>query len=158
MFLIVLFLFFVFTSVAQQYIEGCVVRVADGDTFTIVDKYKKKIRVRFFGIDCPEIGQDYAHTAKSFTSSRTLNKTVKVEVKSKDRYGRVVGVIWLDPKTDLNLLLLQAGLAWDYPLYSKSREYHKAEVEARALKVNIWSQKSPIAPWDYRKANNKKKK
>ncbi|MDR2283428.1 MAG: thermonuclease family protein [Sphingobacterium sp.] len=157
-FLVCLFLFFVFTGVAQKYIEGRVVRVADGDTFTIVDKYKKKIRVRFFGIDCPEIGQDYAHAAKSFTSSRTLDKTVKVEVKSKDRYGRIVGVVWLDRNTDLNLLLLQAGLAWDYPSYSKSREYHKAEAEARARKVNIWSQKSPIAPWDYRKAKNKKKK
>ncbi|ERJ61234.1 thermonuclease family protein [Sphingobacterium paucimobilis] len=156
--LILLFLLFVFQSFAQRYIEGRVTRVADGDTFTMLDKHKKKIRVRFFGIDCPEIGQEYGRTAKNFTSSQVLDKKVKVEVMSKDRYGRVVGIVWVDRYTDLNLKLIQAGLAWDYPSYSKSDAYQQAELKARTRKVNIWSQRSPMAPWDYRKMMSKKKK
>ncbi len=155
-FLVSLFLLFVFTAVAQKYIEGRVIRVVDGDTFTIVDKYKKKTKVRFFGIDCPEMGQHYGQTAKNYTSSHTLDKVLRIEVKSKDRYGRVVGIVWLDKRTDFNLMLLKAGLAWDYPLYSKSTSYMEAELLARKQKRNIWSQKSPVAPWDYRKEKNKK--
>lgn len=157
MFLACLFLLFKFSGFTQNYIEGHVVRVADGDTFTIVDKYNKKIRVRFFGIDCPESGQAYYRNAKRFTTSRTLDKKIKVEVKSKDRYGRVVGVVWIDEDTNLNLALIQAGLAWDYPPYSKSDVYQNAEVEARKRKVNIWSLKSHTAPWEFRKTNKKTK-
>lgn len=42
-----------------QIISGKVVRVADGDTITILDSDNTQTRVRFYGIDCPEIGQDF---------------------------------------------------------------------------------------------------
>ncbi|MBL1409153.1 thermonuclease family protein [Sphingobacterium faecale] len=158
MFLVVLFLLFIFQGLAQRYIEGRVIRVADGDTFTLVDLHKKKTRVRFFGIDCPEIGQEYGRAAKNYTSLHTLDKVVRVEVKNKDRYGRLVGVVWLDPSTDLNLKLIQAGLAWNYPAYSKSDTYREAEQQARVRKVNIWRLKSPTAPWEFRKLTKKGKR
>lgn len=149
--LICLFLFFVLEGWTQTYIEGKVIRVADGDTFTIIDRYNKKTKVRFFGIDCPEVGQDYYRTAKNFTALHTLDKIIRIEVKNKDRYGRVVGIVRSEKYTDFSLMLLQAGLAWNYPQYSKSDIYQEAEMQARKDKVNIWSLKAPVAPWEFRK-------
>lgn len=155
--LVAFFLLFVLDGVAQKYIQGRVVKVADGDTFTIVDRFHKKTKIRLHGIDCPEKGQDYFQVAKSFTNGHVFDKLVDIEVKSKDRYGRIVGVVWLQNKANLNLMLIQAGLAWDYPNYSKSISYQDAELQARKSKNNIWSLNAPVAPWDFRKSKKVKK-
>ncbi|WP_079643242.1 thermonuclease family protein [Sphingobacterium nematocida] len=157
MVLIGLLLLVVFEGVAQKYISGRVIKVADGDTFTIVDKFQKKTKIRLHGIDCPEKGQDYFQVAKSFTNNLVFDKFINIEVKNKDRYGRIVGVAWLENKANLNLMLIQAGLAWDYPSYSKSTAYQDAELQARKNKNNIWSHYEPMAPWDFRKIKKVKK-
>ena len=46
------------TACADE-IEGCVIRVADGDTVTIVTKSGTKHRIRLAGIDAPESSQAY---------------------------------------------------------------------------------------------------
>lgn len=147
------FLFLLLSSTslhAQTYIFGKVVRVADGDTFTILDADKKQIRIRFHGIDCPEKGQDFYKKAKDYVSDRSFGKNVKLEVKDKDRYGRIVAVVWIKGK-NLNLSLLQEGLAWHYTSFDKSKAYAQAEEKARKSKKNIWSHKDPIAPWKFRR-------
>ena len=40
-------------------LQGKVVKVADGDTVTIVDDNGKKHRIRLMGIDAPENNQSY---------------------------------------------------------------------------------------------------
>ncbi|WP_164112514.1 MULTISPECIES: thermonuclease family protein [Sphingobacterium] len=157
MLLIALFLLFIFDGIAQKHMQGRVVKVADGDTFTIVDKFQKKTKIRLHGIDCPEKGQDYFQVAKSFTNGHIFDKWINIEVKSKDRYGRIVGIVWLENQESLNLMLIQAGLAWDYPTYSKSRIYRDAELQARKDKSNIWSLYEPTPPWDFRKVKKVKK-
>lgn len=156
-FLIYLFLFLTLNGLGQDYLQGRVIKVADGDTFTILDGSRKKTRVRLHGIDCPEKGQDYFQVAKDYTNRYVFDKRVKVEIKSKDRYGRIVGVVWLENGANLNLMLIQKGLAWDYPVYSKSQLYRNAEQQARKLKTNIWSLRKPVAPWDFRKQKKVKR-
>lgn len=150
----IIFFLFLFLSLnvvqAQTYLFGKVVRVADGDTFTILDPDKKQIRIRFYGIDCPEKGQDFYRKAKDFTSERSFGKNVKIEVKDKDRYGRIVGMVWIKGE-NLNLSLLQEGLAWHYTSFDKSKAFAQAEQNARKRNKNIWSHKEPIAPWKYRR-------
>ena len=59
-----------------------------------------------------------------------------------DRYGRVLGVIYLDGK-DINLEMVRAGFAEVYR--GKTRPdfnlmpYHAAEREARNLQKGMWS-------------------
>ncbi|MEN5058458.1 thermonuclease family protein [Sphingobacterium kitahiroshimense] len=47
----------------SQTIKGKVIRVADGDTITILDSVNNQLRVRLYGIDAPEKGQDFADVA-----------------------------------------------------------------------------------------------
>lgn len=87
-----------------QTLSGKVVRVSDGDTITILDTTKTQTRVRLYGIDCPEIGQDFGNVAKRFTSDLCFSKIVTVDVKDIDRYGRTVGIIWYRLFSQIHLL------------------------------------------------------
>jgi micrococcal nuclease len=83
--------------------------VADGDTFTmLIDQ--EQVRVRLHGIDCPERGQDFSSVAKEYLSDLVFNKTVRVEKLDTDRYGRTIGLVYVD-STHVNEALLRAGLA-----------------------------------------------
>jgi len=150
-----LVLFLVPFIVICQTISGKVVRVADGDTVTLLDSTNKQIRIRLYGIDCPESKQDFGQVAKKFTSDLCFGQYIKVEVRDIDRYGRTVGIIWAQDTVNVNFELLKAGLAWHYKQYDKSPAYAQAEEKARAKKIGLWKQPNAIAPWEFRKQKKK---
>lgn len=155
-FTLLLLLLFVSTYIfATKIIQGRIIKVTDGDTVTLLAKNNKKIKVRLYGIDCPEKAQEYGKEATNYLSSAINNKNVKVEVINKDRYQRSVGVIWLGD-SNINLNILKQGLAWHYKQYDKSQAYADAEKIAQKSKKNIWSTKNPTAPWEFRKNKGKK--
>jgi endonuclease YncB( thermonuclease family) len=47
---------------SQQTIKGKIVRVSDGDTITLLNENNRQIRIRLYGIDCPDYGQKYYGT------------------------------------------------------------------------------------------------
>ena len=143
-------LFFILTlSLLAETIIGKVVYVSDGDTIhlqTSTQKYK----IRFYGIDTPEKTQNFGLEAKEFTHNRIFGKTVDVEVKDTDRYGRKVGIVYYNGK-NLNLELVKNGYAWWYRQYAKNDvQLKKAEEFATRHKLGLWKQTNPLAPWDYR--------
>lgn len=153
-------LFIIFNSLtilSQTVLNGKVVRIADGDTMTILTKDNKQVRVRLYGIDCPEKGQDFSMASTRFTSQRSAGKRVTVQIKDIDRYGRTIGVVLLPDGTNLNKELLKAGLAWHYKFFDDSQEYANLEASAQKKSLGIWSLKHPIAPWDYRRAKSFKR-
>lgn len=89
---LILFLF-LWESCAPRYLTGGVVRVADGDTFTLLIG-KNQQRIRLYGIDCPERGQPYNRVATAFTKELLSSGPVKVREMDIDRYGRVVGIVY----------------------------------------------------------------
>lgn len=141
--------------VGQSIISGKVVRIADGDTFTLLNEENKQVRVRLYGIDCPENKQDFSQVAKKFTSDKIFEKVVKVEVQNMDHYGRIVGIVILPDRKILNEELLKAGLAWHYKYYDKTEKFAKLERIAKQGKVGLWRHKNPIPPWDFRKIKRK---
>lgn len=73
--------------------QGKVVGVSDGDTITVLhDRRNEKIRV--YGIDCPENGQNFGQKAKKFTSDKVIGKTVEIEPVTTDRHGRTVALVF----------------------------------------------------------------
>ena len=58
--------------------------IADGDTITVL-KAKTPIRIRLYGIDCPESGQAFGKKAKQFTSGMVFRKIVRIEPVDRDR-------------------------------------------------------------------------
>lgn len=150
--LTLLFLFVALTAIAKEVLRGRVVKVADGDTITILTEDFKQVKIRLHGIDCPESSQDFGTRAKQFTSELCFGKTVKVEALDTDRYGRTIGLVILPDGKVLNKELLRAGLAWHYKHYDKSQELADLEVTAKKNKVGLWVQPNAIAPWDFRRS------
>src|SRR5687767_9031573 len=61
-----------------QKIEGKVVGVHDGDTCTVLDANKNQYKIRFDGIDAPELKQDFGNKAKESLSNLIFGKQVTV--------------------------------------------------------------------------------
>jgi endonuclease YncB( thermonuclease family) len=131
--------------------SGLVVGVPDGDRITVLHEGKGEM-IRLYGVDTPEIGQAFGKRAKQFTSDAVYGKTVNVEAKDKDAYGRTIGMVTVDGKS-LNESLIKNGLAWVYQKYCKAafcEDWLNLEIVARYHKVGIWSEPNPIPPWEFR--------
>lgn len=150
-FLFSLFIFLFTFYLTSAEIIGKVVGVSDGDTITVLDELDKgRFKIRFFGIDCPEKSQDFGNVAKKHLSSLIFGKRVSVRFKEIDRYGRIVGKVSLDG-IDINLKMLEAGLAWHYKRYDDTAEYAEAEKKAKESGIGLWKQPNPIPPWNFRR-------
>ena len=131
------------SGTTQPY-QAKVVGIADGDTITVLQG-TTQIRIRLYGIDCPESHQAFGNKAKQFTSSLVFGKTVKIEPVTKDRYGRTVAWVYSDSKC-LNEDLLMAGLAWHFKKYSTDKKLSDLEIEAKQNRAGLWSDPKAIAP------------
>lgn len=137
----------------QKSIEGKVVGISDGDTFSIVFDNGFKIKVRLNGIDCPERKQPFSKRAKTALSDMIFEKIVKVDYEKKDRYGRVLGWVYVED-LDVNAEMIKRGMAWHFKKYSSDKKLAEYENIARKNKIGLWVDANPIAPWDYRKKKN----
>jgi micrococcal nuclease len=144
-------LFFIITTAIL--LSGCasrVISVYDGDTATVSTFFGKE-KVRFYGIDAPEKKQDYGIQSRDNLRLLILGKDVDVDCISKDRYGRIVGKIYLDGKY-INLEMVKAGSAWWYEDYAKKDyEFRDAETLAKKQKLGLWKNPEAIPPWKWRK-------
>ncbi|MBW7863213.1 MAG: hypothetical protein GX580_02485 [Candidatus Hydrogenedens sp.] len=140
---------------AQKTVSGKVIKVTDGDTIHLMTTDGIPVGVRLFGIDCPELGQDFGANAKKFTMDQCLNKRVKVMVRDTDPYGQTVGeVLALPEETNLNQALLTAGMAWWYHQHAPSDStLEQLEKTARDSEIGLWSVSDPIPPWEWRKSS-----
>ena len=82
--------------------KGRCVAVSDGDTIRVL-KGTEEVKVRLHGIDCPEKNQAYGNKAKVYTSALVFGRTVAVDIRGKDRYGRVLGWVSLEDGRVLNV-------------------------------------------------------
>src|SRR6476646_5303985 len=80
--------------ISADTLTGRVVRIADGDTVTVLVS-GNQVRVRLFGIDAPERGQDYSRKSREALAELVFGKDVRVVVYGKDRYGRTVGDVYI---------------------------------------------------------------
>ncbi|SFM82217.1 thermonuclease family protein [Nitrosomonas communis] len=141
-------------AVAQEHI-GRVVGVSDGDTITILDDRKQKIKVRLAEIDTPESAQPYGSRAKQELSRLVYGKTVSVKVQDTDRYGRKVGRVYTDD-IDANAEMVRLGAAWAYRKYASDQNLYALERRARQNRAGLWSlEAQQVPPWEWWKAGDK---
>jgi len=152
-------------TVAQADVTGRVVVVTDGDTIKVLDSNNTQHKVRLTGIDAPERGQPFGTASTNNLNRMVAGKQVRVESNKSDRYGRILGKVWVQPadcstcgKTlDANYAQLQAGMTWWYRYYAKQQppedrgRYESAEDEARARGLGLWVDPHPINPYRWRK-------
>lgn len=145
------------TANADTYF-GKVVKIADGDTVTILNDQYQQLKVRLAGIDAPERSQAFGKKSKQHLSRLIGGKRIRVETNKTDHYGRLVGVIFYNHR-DINLAMVEAGLAWHYKKYQREQSradrqrYSAAEKAARLNRIGLFADNRAMAPWDWR--NNK---
>lgn len=133
-----------------------VIKVSDGDTLWVKNNNGNKIKIRLYGIDCPELAQPYGKNAAAFAAKTVLHKNVLVQNMDKDQYGRMVAIISPpNGKASLNELLVQNGYAWYYGMHCKTtgfcKKLRQLEKSARNQQLGLWQALNPVPPWDYRK-------
>jgi endonuclease YncB( thermonuclease family) len=143
-----------------------VTSVYDGDTIGC-QGYGIIFRVRLAGIDAPEKRrgkrpeQPYAEEARNYLEKLVLGKKVTIKQISLDRRNLVLGIVYLERKSGLfssdrqniNLEMVKRGFAEVVVGKHKFdiRPYRQAEKQAKAEKLNIWSQDNYVSPWQWRK-------
>lgn len=162
-FIILLLLAFSASVIAD--INGKVVVVTDGDTIRVLDANRVQHKIRLAGIDAPERGQPFGNASRKYLASLVAGKAVRIESTKKDRYGRVLGKVWVQPRDcpscgktlNANHAQILAGMAWRYLDYVKDLSpedrgrYESAEAEARKRKRGLWSEANAIPPWAWRR-------
>lgn len=121
--LIFLILVFCEFGFSQSY-TGSIIRVIDGDTF-VFQTEEGSLRVRMFGTDSPERDQPFAKESAEFMQ-QYLNQPATLKATGVDRYGRTLGVLYINGK-DINLLSIRNGCAWHFKRYSSDHQYATAE-------------------------------
>lgn len=148
-------------------LEGVVQRVVDGDTVIVVSG-GKKYNIRIAGIDAPERRQPGGKEATTAMRELALKRRSRVEYYKRDRYGRLIGVLWIPeprcrraicpPVLDAGLELVRRGLAWHFKRYQREQSeddreaYSEAEIAARETGRGLWASGDAIAPWDWRRS------
>ncbi|MFU0872711.1 thermonuclease family protein [Kluyvera sichuanensis] len=135
-------------------IEGRVVRVLDGDTIEVLQETNERSRIRLNGIDAPEKEQAFGQRSRQFLSRLLAQQFVTVTGDETDRYGRLLGTVWLNGQ-DINLLQVQSGMAWAYRYQGKASNsaYLAMENEARKQRKGLWTDPIVVEPWKWRMKN-----
>lgn len=131
--------------------ENCqVLNVHDGDTMR-VNCQGEKIKVRLYCIDAPELKQEpWGEQSRDFLRSIT-GPEVRLEVKDKDRYGRLVSGVFSDG-VSLNREMVSAGEAAVYRRYCNDQDLYSLQEEASHQGLGVWSLPGEQQrPWAWRR-------
>ena len=157
-----IFFFLTYNDVKSKEIKiiSGIAKVIDGDTIWIDSN-----KIRFFGIDAPEIKQycqkpylslsfiilnkDYpcGKVATNKLKNMMNNKLVTCKINGKDRYKRFIAECFKD-ETNINSWMVLNGNAIAYVKYSK--KYIAEENIAKKNKLGLWKGTFD-KPWNWRK-------
>ena len=130
-----------------------VVRVYNGDTLNL-DVQGETVRIRLYGIDAPESGQDGNVAATRFLRRLVLEHPVEVKILETDRLEQAFAVVIREGKeSSVNAAMVANGYAWVNPDLCKTDDcprWKKIESQARMLKLGIWSDYDVVPPWEFR--------
>lgn len=145
------------SAFAVETLQGRVVKVADGDTITVLDAGNVQHRIRLDKIDAPEKSQPFGDASRKHLAVFVADQIVEVEWTKKDKYGRILGTVWamLPTRTDVNLQMVKDGFAWHYKHFDNTPSYAAAETAARTTKRGLWKDPAPIPPWTFRTSRNR---
>ena len=129
------------------------IKITDGDTIIL-----KGEKIRFFGIDAPEIKQMCKKGGEKLFCGRlakiTLGKKIgskKIECVKKgvDIYKRTLAECFVEGES-LSKFMIRSGYAFAFIKYSK--KYVEDEKYAKTNKLGLWAMTFEY-PWEWRKKN-----
>ena len=134
-------------------VRGRVTRVIDGDTFEIdiPDRLNQRpvTRVRLWGLDCPERASfDREAEPRAEEATKMVNLLIEGGIvtlslepqRMRGTFGRVLAHVDIPDQGNLNIALLEAGLAitderWPHRHLAR---YAKAQRQAKQEKIGLW--------------------
>lgn len=130
-----------------------VVEVRDGNTIMVC---LNGLRTQLFleGIMAPKQGQPYAGSAAEFLSRLVLGQTVTIIPKDRNRWGELVGEVYLANGSNVSHAMLEAGWAWHTGTGEESFGLQQAENEARQGRRGLWAEKDPVPPWSWQRSGH----
>ena len=137
---------------AEQF-TGQVVGIRSGDVLSVLHN-ARVVRVRLYGVACPERGQHFDTQARQFTRDVAFRQTVAVVVDTvamdaKDRRERLIAAVQLPDGRDLSQALVQAGYAWHDTRYAPhDTKLAQLQAEAQAARRGLWADANPVPPWE----------
>jgi micrococcal nuclease len=127
-----------------------VVSVTDGDTLTVMHDGARE-KVILFGVDCPELAQEFGPQSKKFTDDCCYGKVVSIEEHGRDPRGRTIAVVRLPDGSNLNQELVRQGLAWWSDKFAPDdAQLQQLHATAKTSHAGLWSAPNPIPPWIFR--------
>lgn len=121
--------------------DARVMRVGDGDTFDVqIPRAKGRLRIRLQGVDAPEQDEVFGRESAIFLRRLLVNKTVRIDGRDMDRYGRLVARVTVDGQ-DASTALIRAGMACH--AYVPDKALAREESLARAAKTGFWARSNP---------------
>jgi endonuclease YncB( thermonuclease family) len=140
-------------------LQAKVVQVESGNTL-VVSNINRPLRIRLKAVMPPESGQPFSEAARDHLKALVLDKAVFVE------YTHLANG-YLEAKVILNGIdigsqMLRDGVAWydlasSYELSEGDRAlYVQCEQAARNEKRGLWQDSAPVAPWEFRRAQQEK--
>lgn len=132
--------------------------LSDGDSFELKDENGRKIKIRLYGIDAPELAQDFGNDSKEHLFSLMRGRDLCVKPVYQDDYGRTVALVYLieNKKADelsINQRQVQAGMAWVYDHFCRNDicgTWKIEEAMARKQRLGLWKSSNPTPPWKWR--------
>lgn len=141
--------------------EWQIISVHDGDTI----KAKKSgitEKFRLCGIDAPEISQALGKKSRDYLREiLPVEKPVQISIVDTDRYNRKIAEVFIDgsPERFINKEIVSKGLAYNYDVFKNCPNQTMiatGEEIAKWEKIGVWKG-SHQKPWEYRKAQRKKR-
>lgn len=127
-----------------------VISVHDGDTLTVLIDHHP-VRVRLTDIDAPELRQPFGTRSRLSLSDLCFGKLAVLDVRSQDRYGRTLAQVNC-AGTDANAEQVRRGYAWIFTRYARADSpLYSLQSAARAARRGLWTDPSPVPPWDWRR-------
>jgi micrococcal nuclease len=137
-------------SVYAEQIGGRVITVVDGNTIEVASLDGESYKILLFGIDCPELEQEFGEKAKKTLEKLLLNREVTIAIQGKDRWGNRLGIVSFEGEDDPRLELLKQGLAWTAER-NPIPELETVRAQAQENGKGLWKEENPTPPWIFRR-------
>lgn len=132
-------------------LTALVVAISDGDTLTVRPDGSEQLRVRVAEIDAPESRQPFGAASKRSLSDLCFRERAEIRPQKRDRYGRTVARVTCRGQ-DASAHQVRSGMAWVFDRYASDRSLFQLQDDAKAAGRGLWSERTPVPPWEWRKA------
>jgi endonuclease YncB( thermonuclease family) len=147
-------------AVSVYTLDGKVVKVADGDTLTLLSG-RQRLKVRLASIDAPEVrkdklqpGQPYAQQSRKALAALVAGKVVVLRCYERDRYARNICDVMLADGSTASQRQVAQGMAWAnmeaQGRFMRDTRLPQLEQQARRQRLGLWQRADAVQPWVWR--------